>query len=70
VSRPVNRSYAKTHNNVVSKANMGDTNLAAKLNGFMENMIAKKNALEGQMTKLSIVITESLSRGELRRNKQ
>ena len=46
---PVIWSYAKVHNNLVSKANMSDRDLATKLNDFME-----------KMTKLSVVIKASI----------
>ncbi|PPS04857.1 hypothetical protein GOBAR_AA15790 [Gossypium barbadense] len=50
IKRPVTRSYAKAHNNLVSEpAVMGDEKtLTAKLEAFMEQMATRQQALEEQ----------------------
>ncbi|PPR85132.1 hypothetical protein GOBAR_AA35557 [Gossypium barbadense] len=55
-SRPVTRSYATAHNNLVSElAIMGDEKtLTAKLEAFMEQMATRQQALEEQMAILSL----------------
>lgn len=57
MSRPMTRSYAKAHNNLVSATSMGDTeNLAAKLDCFMEQIATRQHVLEEQMAGLSMVV--------------
>ena len=48
VSRPVTRSYAKEHNNVVlERSVMGDAeSLVSKLEAFMKHIIVRQQALE------------------------
>ena len=60
MSRPVTRSYAKAHNNVVSELPvMGDTDsLASKLEAFMQHMTIRQQALEEQMEMLSTHVRE------------
>ncbi|RDX68498.1 Nucleotide-sugar uncharacterized transporter 1 [Mucuna pruriens] len=56
VSRLMTWSYMKVHNNLLSRASMGDVNLIAKLNAFMEQMVVRQSALEEQMVNLSIAV--------------
>lgn len=63
VSSLVTQSYIKVHNNLLSRVNMGDTDLAAKLNEFMKHMGIRHSTLEEQMAKISTVVTKG-STGE------
>ncbi|PPR97255.1 hypothetical protein GOBAR_AA23409 [Gossypium barbadense] len=60
-SRPVTRSYAKAHNNLVSEpVVMGDEKtLTAKLEAFMEQMATRQQVLEEQMAILSLSVQKT-----------
>ena len=52
---------------------MGTTDLATKLNDFMEQMVARKSTLKEKMAKLSIVVTKASTRensGETRNRRK
>lgn len=50
------RSKKKGHNNLVSRANMGDVDLVSTMGEFMKQMAARQTALEEQMANLSIIV--------------
>ncbi|PPD98501.1 hypothetical protein GOBAR_DD04461 [Gossypium barbadense] len=70
-SRPVTRSYAKAHNNLVSEpVVMGDKNtLTAKLEAFMEQMAIRQQALEEQVAILSLLV-QKITNGNSEKNNE
>ncbi|PPR81890.1 hypothetical protein GOBAR_AA38825 [Gossypium barbadense] len=70
-SRPVTRSYAKAHNNLVSEpAVMGDEKtLTAKLEAFMEQMATRQQALEKQVAMLSLSVQKT-TKGDSEKNNE
>ncbi|XP_012435546.1 uncharacterized protein LOC105762197 [Gossypium raimondii] len=65
------RSYAKAHNNLVSKSSvMGDEETsAAKLEAFMEQMVTRQRPLEEQMSVLSLSIQKT-TKGYSKKNSE
>ncbi|PPR95462.1 hypothetical protein GOBAR_AA25219 [Gossypium barbadense] len=70
-SRPVTRSYAKAHNNLVSEpAVTGDEKtLTAKLEAFMEQMATRQQALEEQVAMLSLSV-QKITKGDSEKNNE
>ncbi|PPS07741.1 hypothetical protein GOBAR_AA12901 [Gossypium barbadense] len=71
IKRPVTRSYAKAHNNLVSElAIVGDEKtLTAKLEVFMEQMATRQQVLEEQRAILSLSV-QKIMKGDSEKNNE